>query len=83
MRLRALSSNLVSTQALAPAPHESNEQRRARLQALLTELLDVRRIATTELAQTRRVVADCEAAVIRLSAALRGLAGEPDADNAR
>ncbi len=49
------------------SPEESNEQRRARLQALLADVLDVHRRAAFQLAEAQRVVTDCETAVRRLT----------------
>ncbi len=77
----ALSFTSFSNQALADALKESNEQRRARLQALLNDVLGVRRLAAIDLVQTQRVVDDCEAAVQCLSAMLRQLSGQPDASS--
>jgi hypothetical protein len=79
MRSSTRLSNPASAQCLTDAgAYESNEQRRVRLQALLTDLLDMRRLAAFQLAQTQRVIADCETAVTRLSAILRDLTGESE-----
>jgi hypothetical protein len=43
---------------------------------MLTDALDMRRLARFQLAETQRVIADCDTAVRRLSSMLRDLTGE-------
>ena len=79
MRSRPLPFDALSPRCLTDAaPHESNELRRARLHAQFTHLLDMRRLADFQLAETQRVIADCETAMTRLSAMLRDLTGESE-----